>query len=136
MVYLIRPRRVYKIDDIFVVGLIYSLSFGITFLGIDILEKCLKKKKNPDLDLDPERIEIEMVLYLLYIRGGKIYESFPFPSLSTEEISEIILKCTQDERIYLVKHPLIKKALAVFLKVNLRNKSIIIPPGLFKFFAL
>jgi len=112
------PGRRYEISDAYVMALTFIITFSVTKIVMQVLEKRKKKKK-----------EIQKINEL---RGGNLKLK-----LSDEnELGLAILSCIADNEKYLVTNPRIKELIFSLAKEKIKQESLVLTPNLIRFFAL
>ena len=113
------PNRRYEISDAYVMGLTFFITYWVTRIAIESIEKRRKHKEK-------EKKKITS------IRGGK----FQLTLSDENDFGLTILSCIADNESYLVTSPRIKELIFRLAKEKIKNESLVITPNLIRFFAL
>ena len=112
------PNRRYEISDAYIMALTFLITYLVTIIVIQVLEKRSKQKEEKQK--------------IVNLRGGKIEFT-----LSDENVLVLtILSCINDNEKYLVTSPRIKELIFRLAKEKIKNQSLVITPNLIRFFAL
>lgn len=114
------PGKRYEISDAYVMGLAFILSFIVTKVLKDVVQKIIDRNGKKITMANP--------------RGGAL--DIDVEIWDKTELANIILECINDNEDYLVINPQIKKLVFSLVKAKLKDQSLVVSPNMMRFLSL
>jgi hypothetical protein len=113
------PRRVFEINDLYVMALSFLLTYYVTTIAKSVIKKQLQKRRNKTINIPNPT-------------GGTL----GFELSDDTHLAYVILTCISYNERYLVKDPELIKIVFGLVKAKVKDPSLALTPNLMRFLAL